>query len=505
MRIEIRVDRNQHRRWRLRLAQRLAAVAPGAAIGLRQVEGGEVLPASIERLLAIEKALLRRSRPSLCDAIGFGAPTQGAAPDIIIDLTGEGQPIVGAARALRPLYAGSLSLAAGIDCLMSGAAPHLELEDAQSGAIVANALPSLEAADGLIGGLEALFSRVIAMIEQAILSPTRSFARQPARRADRLAPGAAPYLMRNLAHRGARALYHLLCHSPHWRIGWRFLDGPGVMETGSLSGVRWNVLPEHGEGFAADPFPVQWGGECWLFYERLDYRDNKGRIFAQRFDANGPINAPALALETPWHLSYPFLIVDRDALYMVPEASVSGAVTIYRCVEFPTRWAPVGELLSGVEAADATIFEHGGRFWMMSVVRDGVGGYSDTLAIHRAPTLLGPWREHARRPALIDARSARPAGRVVERDGALWRPVQDCSRGYGKQLGLARIDRLDEENFEQTLVSAIVPGPAWPGDRLHTLNRWGRLECIDGAILTPKNPWARRLAHRAIDRQSGII
>ena len=107
--------------------------------------------------------------------------------------------------------------------------------------------------------------------------------------------------------------------------------------------------------------------------------------------------------------------------------------------------------------------------------------------------------------SLIDARLARPAGPVVERDGALWRPAQDCSAGYGRKLALVRIDRLDPENFEQTRVHLLAPGRYWPGDRLHTLNRWGRLECIDGAILAPKNSALRRMTHNFIDaRATGV-
>ncbi len=29
--------------------------------------------------------------------------------------------------------------------------------------------------------------------------------------------------------------------------------------------------------------------------------------------------------------------------------------------------------------------------------------------------------------------------------------------------------------------TVLRPGPLWPGRRLHTLNRAGRLECIDGS------------------------
>ena len=71
---------------------------------------------------------------------------------------------------------------------------------------------------------------------------------------------------------------------------------------------------------------------------------------------------------------------------MIPEASNSGRVILYRCVEFPRRWERAATLLKGIETADATIVQHGGLYYMMSVTREDIGGYSDTLAIHYAPS-----------------------------------------------------------------------------------------------------------------------
>jgi hypothetical protein len=129
---------------------------------------------------------------------------------------------------------------------------------------------------------------------------------------------------------------------------------------------------------------------------------------------------------------------------------------------------------------------------MMSSTREGGGGYSDTLSIHFAPDIFGPWTEHEQRPVLVDAGAARPAGRVVQKEGHLWRPIQDCTQGYGRGLVLAEIMRLDTQKFEQTLHGRVSPGPSWPGRRLHTLNRAGRLEVIDGATTNPRLPigWA---------------
>ena len=61
-------------------------------------------------------------------------------------------------------------------------------------------------------------------------------------------------------------------------------------------------------------------------------------------------------------------------------------------------------------------------------------------------------------------------------------------------LALAEIERLDTEDFTQTIRAMVTPGPLWPGRRLHTLNRADRLECIDGAIHNPKLAWARPYA-----------
>jgi len=45
-------------------------------------------------------------------------------------------------------------------------------------------------------------------------------------------------------------------------------------------------------------------------------------------------------------------------------------------------------------------------------------------------------------------------------------------------------------------MNLLSPGPEWTGTHLHTLNRWGRLECIDGAGVTPKSERLRQLVQK---------
>jgi len=478
--------------WLPALCKRLAA--DGAAVSLDLREGGSRLSA-LDTLLSLEAMLLRRGRPCWCDRIGMADVAQWtagghAAEDLTIDLTAAG--ITATTPILRPLFDGASGEEALASALFFRGTPRIDILSVMPSGearIVASGTAALEVSGGIGGAMEAVWSRTILLLQKAIADPQQKTAGKAAeplpviRNADVLRHGA-----KAVASAAARAAYHLCCHAPHWRIGWRFVDdGYDVWSRRDLGGTRWSVLADPVDHFYADPVPWRHQGRDYLLFEDLDHRTNKGIISAVAFDEAGRPGPVVPVLEEPWHMSYPFLIEADGAVWMIPEASLSGAIAIYRAVDFPWRWERHATLVSGVEAADATVVAHEGRFYMFAVVRDGIGGYSDTLAIWHAPNLFGPWQPHAGNPVMVDDRAARPAGNFVEMDGALWRPVQDCRGGYGAALGLARIDRLDPENFAQTVEKTLHPGgEVWPGRRLHTLNRAGRLEVIDGSIIRPR-------------------
>jgi hypothetical protein len=254
------------------------------------------------------------------------------------------------------------------------------------------------------------------------------------------------------------------------------------------------VLADPGHHFYADPFPLEWQGRTFVFFEDLDHHVGKGIISAIEFDGVGPVGEAKPVLEEPWHLSYPFLIRDGEDLWMIPESSGHRDVALYRCLRFPDKWERHATLLSGFEMADVTIVRHNGLNYLFGASRDGTGGYSDTLSIFHAESLFGPWLPHASNPVLLDRASARPAGNFVTIDGKLWRPVQDCSHGYGTALGLAEILELSPTTFRQVVRQVLAPSPEWPGRKLHTLNRCGQLEVIDGSRIQPKSSFLRRPA-----------
>jgi hypothetical protein len=279
----------------------------------------------------------------------------------------------------------------------------------------------------------------------------------------------------------SRYLYRLCCQTPHWRIGWRKLDGPDLFELRRHPEDGWQSLRDDGKRFYADPFPIEIGGSTTLFVEDFEHKIGKGVISAVLFGPEGPIGKPVPVLERSYHLSYPFVFEMEGEVWMVPESSSARKIELLRATQFPTGWVSEAILVSDVNASDATLVQHEGRWWMFATVKDEDGAFSDALYLWSAPNFRGPWAAHRKNPVLVDIASARPAGRVVSVADQLLRPAQDCRLGYGASLAIARIITLDDDYFEQQVETILRPGPLWAGRKLHTLNSAGGLEFIDGS------------------------
>ena len=283
--------------------------------------------------------------------------------------------------------------------------------------------------------------------------------------------------------RAVRAVYSALCHSPHWRTGWRRTTGASL---GDGLGGGWTDLPDDGRRFYADPFPVVWNGRTFLFVEEFEHRLGRGVVSVVEMGPQGPQGTPEVVLEQPGHLSYPNVFEADGEMWMIPESGSAGTIDLFRATSFPGGWKKERTLVSGLCANDATLFARDGKWWMFATVRGGEGSYSDALWLWTAPDFRGPWTPHALNPVMVDSASARPAGRMFEQGGALWRPVQDCRRGYGAAMALARVDRLDDGGFSQTIAAVLKPGAGWPGRRVHTYNEAGGFEFIDGSAFAPR-------------------
>ncbi len=270
-------------------------------------------------------------------------------------------------------------------------------------------------------------------------------------------------------------------HGPHWRVGWRPLTGEADFtgRTGQVPG-GYAVLPDDGRRYYADPFVLCEAGRRFLFVEEYCHARRKGLISAAEIGRDGRIGTPRPVIEEAHHLSYPFVFAHAGAHYMIPESSSCRRVELYRATRLPDRWERVAVLLDGVAASDVTLTRMRGTWWMFACTHPWQSSVRDTLSLFSAPDLLGPWTPHPQNPVVVDLRAARPGGALYRKGGHLWRPAQDATGGYGSALSLCRIDRLTPTEYRQSLETVLRPGGPWATAGLHTLNRGGGIEVIDG-------------------------
>lgn len=254
-----------------------------------------------------------------------------------------------------------------------------------------------------------------------------------------------------------------------------------------------HLLPPPGRGWA-DPFLVRSGDETLVFVEEWVDAERRGRIAVVRLDPAGGTGPSEPVLALPGHLSYPQVFAWQGSWYLLPEQAASGGLELYRATDFPTAWTHDRTLIADPPLADATLAQIDGRWWLFGAARAPGGTSADELLVFSADSPLGPWRPHRRNPVLSDIRAARPAGRLVQRDGQWYRPSQDGSVSYGWALNLNRIERLDDDAYVETRVAQLQPN--WDRDVVgtHTLAELDGLTIIDLSIRWPRVqlPWPGR-------------
>jgi len=269
---------------------------------------------------------------------------------------------------------------------------------------------------------------------------------------------------------------------------WMILFSHSASESRTESGRRFETLtPPSGHEWA-DPFVVWHQGVHHLFFEDLDRSRGKAQIATMTFTRENGWSKPQPALKRDYHLSYPFVFQYGSDFYMVPETAENGTVELYRAVSFPCEWEFVKVLLADIKARDTTLLQKDGRWWMFTCVQETVemSSWQELFLFWSEDLLDGSWRPHPLNPIVTDAASARPAGKIFEVDGRLYRPSQNCGGCYGKSVKFNRIDELSESSYEEVCVNEIEP--LWDGaiTRVHTYNYDRGLTVMDGLTKEPK-------------------
>jgi hypothetical protein len=264
----------------------------------------------------------------------------------------------------------------------------------------------------------------------------------------------------------------------NWNIGIVRAPISSFLQSSTKPQIKWFSKPRN-DTYLADPFLATVGDKSYVLCEEFDYRKHKGRIVCIEITENDSFSSPQLALELPYHCSYPYAINYDGHVYCALETRQIGQISLYEIEKLPDRWKKVATLVDGFAGVDPTITRHNDYWWLFSSTG---GEYSASrLFIWYSLSLLGPWKPHAGNPVKTDMRSIRPGGTPFVFDGDLYRPAQDCGQSYGGGIYLNQVVELSPRKFKEEEVAKIAPDNTGPyPDGLHTITVTHNMILVDG-------------------------
>ena len=222
-------------------------------------------------------------------------------------------------------------------------------------------------------------------------------------------------------------------------------------------GIRTQINAKRGSNdFCADPFLWEFAGKMYCFFEYFDSTLNLGKISYVCLE-DGASGVIADALVEDFHLSFPYLFEYKGEIYLCPETSSINEIRIYRCLDFPSKWAYSETIMKDVNAADTVLFEDKGVWWMFTNIDiAGIGDHSIFLSAFYADSPFSThWTPHLSNPIRTSASCARNAGFIKTPNGLYRGGQSQAFNFYGKSAALHKVLILSEREYSEA--EAEVP------------------------------------------------
>lgn len=242
-------------------------------------------------------------------------------------------------------------------------------------------------------------------------------------------------------------------------------------------------IPTPKEFFWADPFVVDKDDKSYIFFEEYVYKTHKGHLCVIEYDHKSEIFSQAKEiLNTPYHLSYPFIMEYNNNVYMIPEGSKDKDIKLYKATNFPHDWELIKVLLKDIVAVDTTIFKKDGLWWMFANVssKDEFSLNEELNIYYCEDFLKDEWEPHVQNPVVSSLQTSRPAGSIMEYNGDYYRPSQNSVGWYGKSTNFNKIITLTKDEYKEEFISEITPNLVDGIYAVHTYNSSKKLTVIDG-------------------------
>ena len=256
-----------------------------------------------------------------------------------------------------------------------------------------------------------------------------------------------------------------------WTLGTIQTTNPLVINKDSICVINWDIVPEHPPiCFMADPFVVENEEIYYIFYEHYPPQMNStwGDIGVLKSTDLTSWEYIGIALDEPFHLSYPYVFKWNDKWYMIPETSGANQIRLYETDKFPCDWKLKTVLIENRKIADATLLIKDGFFYLLAF-----GHQTSELCLFYSDNIEKDWKEHPASP--IRNYDTRPGGTPCVVNESLIYFIQDHTHGYGTGLLAYEIDSISPTVFKDRRLDENNPvlyrfGDDWAATGMHQLS-----------------------------------
>lgn len=245
--------------------------------------------------------------------------------------------------------------------------------------------------------------------------------------------------------------------------------------------IKW-LDPQSKISFQADPFPLAGeNGEISILYEDFSIEENYGNISVMTLDSMHNLKDRKILLDTGSHLSFPFIFIENNRYFVIPESVRSNGLSCYEYDPKSRTLRFLSEIMK-MPLYDPVVFKKNGKYWLFGTVFRDRKNYE--LYLFHSQDIMGPYFPVAGNPVRTGIDGVRAAGSFIVVDDEIYRPTQNCRNEYGESITINKIKRLDENGFEEEAYMTIVPGEKDLRENnihtIHTINGSGNLIIVDG-------------------------
>lgn len=258
-----------------------------------------------------------------------------------------------------------------------------------------------------------------------------------------------------------------------WEIGVAKSSIEQCLQPDFFPDFKW--LPQPDGVFRADPFGIELNNLLYVFYEEFVYAKGYADIRCAVLNDHLQILEDRPALDTGFHLSFPWVFNYNNQFWMLPEQCCTNTLTLYTSIDFPFVWKPVSVLLE-FPVFDCQLFRYNNQWCMLY----SVSGDSENSITHVrfSDSLTDSWMQTPSFSLLSSDRGARAGGSVFTFNDGLYRVTQNCTDRYGGSVILKQIHSLTNSELIENEIREISDiSPYSVG--FHTLSSAGKYTLAD--------------------------